>query len=233
MPELHAALWGCGTPGMKAVVCVLWPCQPWWQFPVLWGTVQMCHQEHLKNTCACHRKHYSAAPSSTKPAKWRGNWCWLGEHCTTEWLIFNSLKNLTKLMYRTSATPPYYLGSRYLFDFLTWHGEYPKENIPHTVGCEEHPFALPHVRPSCSAACDGWHPGDKRSYQGSTQVKFYSHVNSDLASISIISFYWLEFPESKHHISHWTNLRCKYCHPQTEIWSKEYKGNLTCCCTCS
>lgn len=43
----------------------------------------------------------------------------LRKHCATELIVSNSLNNLIKLIYPTSATPPYYLGGRNLFYFLT------------------------------------------------------------------------------------------------------------------
>lgn len=57
----------------------------------------MCHQEHLEITCACLREHFIAVPSSTKPAKWRGNGAALGKGCATETTVLDLVNNGIKL----------------------------------------------------------------------------------------------------------------------------------------
>lgn len=98
-PELVLGVGGCLGSLLRGEEVVPWVsgqlsswcdlCQPWQLFPVLWSTVQVCHQEHSKNTCdgAGNAPLLSVQPQSQRNGE--GTGADLGNHCATEVVVFN------------------------------------------------------------------------------------------------------------------------------------------------
>lgn len=82
-----------GSAGARALCCIVRRWHPGCQG----GTVQIPHQEHLENTCACHREHFIAVPSSTKLQNGEGAGAALRKGCATETTVVNLVKNEVKL----------------------------------------------------------------------------------------------------------------------------------------